>query len=195
MDGWRLLSHPLRSRILAHLRLHGAATSADLARALGSNTGVTSYHLRVLGEAGIVEDTGLGNAKTRLWAAAEVDDDPHAVVTRYADAGPPSDAEDDDGDDTDDLADALWLAHDHVDLLAGRAHTWVDGAGDWPPVWQDECGVRDDAVLVSEEQLAALRAELDAVLARYRRIGAGTPGARRVGAWTALLPLDPLRRG
>ncbi|WP_370893824.1 winged helix-turn-helix domain-containing protein [Janibacter sp. GXQ6167] len=196
MDGWRLLSHPLRSRILAHLRLHGAATSADLARALGTNTGVTSYHLRVLGEAELVEDTGLGNAKTRLWAASEAAPDPNAVTTRFADDGPVGDADSaDDGDDVEDLADALWLAHDHVDLLAGRAHTWVDGAQAWPPVWQDECGVRDDAVLVSEEQLAALRAELDAVLARYRRIGAGTPGARRVGAWTALIPLDPLRRG
>ncbi len=193
MDGWRLLSHPLRSRILAHLRLHGAATSADLARALGTNTGVTSYHLRVLGEAGLTEDTGLGNAKTRLWAAAEAEHDPNAVTTRFVDDGSaPDDA--DETDDVADLADALWLAHDHVDLLAGRAHAWVDGADAWPPVWQDECGVRDDAVLVSEEQLAALRAELDAVLARYRRIGAGTPGARRVGAWTVLTPLDPLRR-
>lgn len=46
-------------------------------------------------------------------------------------------------------------------------------------------------MLVGEEQLTALRAELDEVVARYRRIGAGTPGARRVTAYTALLPVDP----
>ncbi|MGO1167099.1 MAG: winged helix-turn-helix domain-containing protein, partial [Janibacter sp.] len=51
---WRLLAHPLRSRILAHLRLHGGATAADLARALSSNTGASSYHARVLAEAGLV---------------------------------------------------------------------------------------------------------------------------------------------
>ena len=53
---WRLLAHPLRSRILAHLRLHGGATAADLARALSSNTGATSYHTRVLAEAGLVTE-------------------------------------------------------------------------------------------------------------------------------------------
>mgnify|MGYP007123797958 CR=1 FL=1 len=38
-------------------------------------------------------------------------------------------------------------------------------------------------------RLAALRAELGAVLERYRRRGAGTPGARRVSAVVALTPL------
>ena len=74
-DRWRTLAHPLRSRLLAHLRLHGAASGAELARELGTNTGATSYHLRVLEDAGLVEDTGLGNAKTRVWAIAEDDDE------------------------------------------------------------------------------------------------------------------------
>ena len=84
-DAWRLLAHPLRSRILAHLRLHGGATAAELARALGTNTGATSYHVRVLESAGLVEDTGLGNAKTRVWAIAddESDDDDHPADSRH----------------------------------------------------------------------------------------------------------------
>ena len=47
----------------------------------------------------------------------------------------------------------------------------------------------DREVLVDETQLAALRTELGAVLDRYRRRGAGTPGARRVTAVVALTPL------
>ncbi|WP_192900738.1 ArsR/SmtB family transcription factor [Microbacterium sp. RG1] len=42
----RALAHPLRSRILSRLRTHGPATATELASALGTNSGATSYHLR-----------------------------------------------------------------------------------------------------------------------------------------------------
>ena len=176
---WRLLAHPLRSRILAHLRLHGGATAADLARALGSNTGATSYHARVLAEAGLLTDTGLGDGRSRVWAAAEEDEE--AGLDTTVAVSTISDAEE--------LADALWLAHDLVDHHAQRQHAWIDAQVSWPLVWQEECGIDDGEVLVDETQLAALRAELGAVLERYRRRGAGTPGARRVTAVVALTPL------
>lgn len=176
---WRLLAHPLRSRILAHLRLHGGATAADLARALSSNTGATSYHARVLAEAGLVTDTGLGDGRSRVWAAADEDEaggvDTSVAVSTISDA--------------DELADALWLAHDLVDHHAQRLHGWVDAQVSWPLVWQEECGLDDTEVLVDETQLAALRTELRDVLDRYRRRGAGTPGARRVTAVVGLTPL------
>lgn len=183
--GWRVLAHPLRSAIVAQLRLHGGATSAELARALRTHTGATSYHLRALERAGLVEDTGLGNAKTRVWALREADDDDDDEGD--ADTG-------DDGSTSNPAEDAAmddWLVHDYTDHFTRRAHAWADDRHSWAPVWQDECGLRDAPVLVSEEQVAALRSELDEVLARYRRIGAGTPGARRVVAYTALLPVDP----
>lgn len=176
---WRLLAHPLRSRILAHLRLHGGSTAADLARALGTNTGATSYHTRVLAEAGLVEDTGLGDGRSRVWAASE-EDEGSGVDTSVAVSAI---------DDAEDLADALWLAHDLVDHHAQRQHAWIDAQVAWPLVWQEECGIDDGEVLVDETQLTALRAELRAVLERYRRRGAGTPGARRVTAVVALTPL------
>lgn len=176
---WRLLSHPLRSRILAHLRLDGAATAAELARALGSNSGAMSYHARVLARAGMLVDTGLGDGRSRVWAVAEDE----------ADEGPDTSVAVSTIDDSDELADALWLAHDHVDHHAQRLHSWVDAQVSWPTVWQEECGLDEREVLVDETQLAALRAELDAVLERYRRRGAGTPGARRVTAVVGLTPL------
>lgn len=179
-QSWRLLAHPLRSRIVAHLRLHGGGTSAELARELSSNTGATSYHLRVLERSGLVEDTGLGNAKTRVWALPDEDEVGDDLVVRTT-AAP---------DDPETAADDLWLAHDHVEHLAARAHAWVDASHEWPLVWQEEAGLHDFAVLVDEEQLDALRAELGEVMARYRRIGAGTPGARRVAVTVAIHPID-----
>src|SRR5690625_2999971 len=81
----RVLAHPLRSRLLARLRLEGPATATVLARELGTNTGATSYHLRRLAAVDLVEDTSLGSGRERVWKAAheghswfesDFDDDP-----------------------------------------------------------------------------------------------------------------------
>ncbi|RNI21538.1 winged helix-turn-helix domain-containing protein [Flexivirga caeni] len=174
-DRLRALAHPMRSRLLAQLRVHGSATATQLAAALGTHTGATSYHLRRLAEAGLIEGTGTGVGKRRVWAAAAQQDR----------------AEEPELLDEDDLAAAQWLQHDYVEHFAERANAWVDASADWPGSWRADCGLTDHPVLVTPEQLTALAAELAEVLERYRRAGAGTPGARRVAAYTALLPIDP----
>ncbi|MDX3308909.1 helix-turn-helix domain-containing protein [Streptomyces sp. NPDC054884] len=66
----KALAHPRRQRVLQHVALHGPATSATLARALGLNTGATSYHLRELARYGFVEETGgttTGVARRERW--------------------------------------------------------------------------------------------------------------------------------
>src|SRR4051794_23182232 len=52
----KALAHPLRQRMLQTLGEHGEANSTTIAKALGENTGTTSYHLRVLADAGIIEE-------------------------------------------------------------------------------------------------------------------------------------------
>lgn len=52
----KALSHPRRHAVFQQLTLLGPATSASLARAMGLNTGATSYHLRELAKHGFVED-------------------------------------------------------------------------------------------------------------------------------------------
>ncbi|MEV8375008.1 helix-turn-helix domain-containing protein [Kribbella sp. NPDC056861] len=69
----RALSHPMRNRMLGLLRLYGPATATTLAARLGVNTGATSYHLRQLADAGLVEeDDERGNARDRWWKAAHL---------------------------------------------------------------------------------------------------------------------------
>lgn len=66
----KALAQPRRQQMLQHLTVHGPATSATLARALGLNTGATSYHLRELARYGFVEETaGTGNGRERWWRA------------------------------------------------------------------------------------------------------------------------------
>jgi DNA-binding transcriptional ArsR family regulator len=74
LEALRALAHPRRLRIRQYLELNGPATSAMLARALGLNTGATSYHLRELAQHGFVEDVPeRTHGRERWWRAAEVD--------------------------------------------------------------------------------------------------------------------------
>jgi DNA-binding transcriptional ArsR family regulator len=71
---WKALSHPLRQEILRHIGEHGSATSTTLAEALGESTGTTSYHLRVLAGAGVIEEVpGQANGRERWWRTFPVD--------------------------------------------------------------------------------------------------------------------------
>jgi len=64
----RTLAHPMRQRILRRLREAGPATSTTLARDLGENSGIMSYHLRLLAEHDFVREVaGRGQGRERWW--------------------------------------------------------------------------------------------------------------------------------
>ena len=68
----RALAHPLRQRILRHLHKTGPATSTTLAQDLGGNSGIMSYHLRLLAEHGFVEEVAeRGHGRERWWRASQ----------------------------------------------------------------------------------------------------------------------------
>ncbi len=71
---WKAMSHPLRREMLQYLSRHDAATSTTIAAALGENTGVTSYHLRVLADAGVIEEIPeRGHGRERWWRSVPAD--------------------------------------------------------------------------------------------------------------------------
>lgn len=177
----RTLAHPLRSRLLAELRVHGEATGTDLAAALGTHTGATSYHLRRLAEVGLVEDTGTGTGRRRVWRAAPT---PDTLSPGWSEEEPL---------DADDAQAVDWLAQDYLAHFGDRAQTWLRERAEWEQTWQQVCGLEDHTVQVTAEQATAMRAELVEVLERYRRVGQGNPAAKRVVVYTCPLPVD--RRG
>jgi DNA-binding transcriptional ArsR family regulator len=63
----RGLAHPLRLQLLHVLRADGPATATQLARRLGESSGSTSYHLRALHRAGMVEEAEQRNGRERWW--------------------------------------------------------------------------------------------------------------------------------
>lgn len=171
----KVLAHPLRSRLLSLLRRRGPSTATALAGVLETNSGSTSYHLRKLASVGLVEDTGEGRGKERLWRASTEEH------TWY-----PSDFE---GDD--DAQSALrWLERDYLRHFTQQMDRWIDVSETWPQTWQDCSGVSDMTVLVTAEQLSTLREELNDVVAKYRRVGQGNPDAKRIAVYAYAFPLD-----
>jgi DNA-binding transcriptional ArsR family regulator len=172
----RVLAHPLRSRLLSRLRTNGPATATDLAAALTTNTGATSYHLRKLESVGLVIDTGEGEGKRRLWRAST---DFHSWTNSAF-------------RDDEDAATALeWLQRDYVRQLAEKTERWLDAAPSWPAEWVDVFGLNDTFVHVTPEQMRELNARLNALLAEYRSIGDGDPRARRASVYIVARPMDP----
>src|SRR5580658_10852023 len=77
VEALRVLAHPMRQRILRYLRQAGPATSTTLARDLGENSGIMSYHLRLLGEHDFVREVaGRGQGRERWW---EVSPEPMGI--------------------------------------------------------------------------------------------------------------------
>ena len=172
----KVLAHPLRSRLLSRLRTNGPATATDLAAALTTNTGATSYHLRKLESVGLVIDTGEGEGKRRLWRAST---DFHSWTNSAF-------------RDDEDAATALeWLQRDYVRQLAEKTERWLDAAPSWPAEWVDVFGLNDTFVHVTPEQMRELNARLNALLAEYRSIGDGDPRARRASVYIVARPMDP----
>jgi DNA-binding transcriptional ArsR family regulator len=172
----RVLAHPLRARLLGRLRLEGPATATGLAAALGTNTGATSYHLRQLAEAGLVEeDPGAGHGRERVWRSA------HDVTSwqRNAYAGDP-----------DATAAADWLAGYQISVFAEQAEAWQRAIGDEPVEWRAAAAFSDYFLRLSAGQLDGLLKELDDVVERHRRDTEADPApdARQVSLYLGGMP-------
>jgi DNA-binding transcriptional ArsR family regulator len=60
--------------MLRYLARHEAATATTIAAALGENTGTTSYHLRVLADAGVIEEIPeRAHGRERWWRSVPAD--------------------------------------------------------------------------------------------------------------------------
>lgn len=148
------LAHPLRSRILAALRLYGPATASTLATRLNSNSGKTSYHLRKLAEAGLVnEETDRGDARDRWWSSAHTGTSWRSTDFR---------------DDPDDRAADTWLVNKNAQLHARWITDWVSSLDEWSDEWISAADQSDYMIRLTPERLGKLTAELHETIQRYQ---------------------------
>lgn len=149
------------------------ATSAQLARALGLNTGATSYHLRELARHGFVEEVPeRAQGRQRWWQ-------PVANDFRF----PPRSRQGDDLRTALDEVTRLSFAAD-VDALM----RWMaEGQG----AWADAVPYSRGTIRVTVEELHVFFEEYIALVNKYARRGEPLPpGARTVATRFLALPGD-----
>ena len=154
----RALAHPMRMRLLGLLRLDGPATATVLAQRVDTNSGQTSYHLRQLAEAGLVEDDpdlggGGGGGRERWWRAAH--DGTSWVSTDFVD--------DPDARAADSFLVGLVLRR-HADDLGG----WHETRDELSTEWLDASDVSDFWLDIGPRRLREMQAEIHAVILRYK---------------------------
>ena len=168
----RALGSKVRQTILDHLS-RGPSTSAMLARALDSNSGVTSYHLRELAKAGLIErDVSQGRA--RFWRLAHGD-------VRFRDPQESS---------------VPSTAQSVIDRRLAGLSTLVDGylrRDDLDPAWREAALFSQSALTLTAEQLAEFAHAYLELVRRWSetaRTQTGVPETRAVRLALFAFPTD-----
>lgn len=145
----KALSHPVRLTMLGRLRADGPATASSLAVQLGLNSGATSYHLRQLAEAGLIEeDATRGNKRDRWWRATH-----ESTVTE------PSRVQD--------VEERAVLGAYHRVVAHQAAQQIEQAAGEvaeLPTEWADLVGASDYNVYLTPEQVRRVKSAVHEVL-------------------------------
>jgi predicted ArsR family transcriptional regulator len=176
----KALVHPLRIGMLGILRADGPATSSELARKLGTNSGATSYHLRQLERHGfIVEVPEMGTTRERFWQAAHE----YSILERSR---------------MNEDADAVVLI-DEVMRLGSRLREaevveWIGSQDDWGAEWTDASANDDYLLQVSRDELSELVDGIRSLIGRMatRRTGDVQADAEAVRVHLVAFPIsDP----
>jgi DNA-binding transcriptional ArsR family regulator len=168
----RAMVHPLRMQIVDALRDEGPLTATRLGELLGESSGAMSYHLRVLAEAGVIEeDTELGNARERWWRRSTL---------LYI----PTDAEDPSGRAVELSARHLQLSRDEEALRQFVAHMEA-----LPTEWRGAAFTGNFTVHLTAEEVFDLGLEILERIEELRRpLEDRPPDAKRVSITFRALP-------
>lgn len=176
----RALSHPARLAILDHLQHIEAATATECAEVCGLSPSATSYHLRAMDRAGLVEQApSRGDARERLWRTTLREG--YEVDTHAPDQSP----------------EVRRAALDLVDTILLRDQTQVQQylarVEKEPPEWYAVTRMIDGTLLMTAEELGRLNAAVTRLFEPYRRRVRtdAPPDARVISAMFRAFPSYP----
>ncbi|MFI5839568.1 ArsR/SmtB family transcription factor [Catenuloplanes sp. NPDC051500] len=176
----RALAHPARLAIMEHLGSTGeSVTATSCAEVAGLSPSATSYHLRALAKAGLVEEApSRGDGRERLW---------QPTVPAFAiDAG--QDATDDVRAAESALVDAF-LQRDFE-----RIRTWARSAHLAPPEWYNVGQLSSIVCTMTPDEALAVSQAISDLVDPYRSRTRTAPpdNARTVVIHYAATPRDVL---
>lgn len=177
----RALAHPARMAILVAMQAGRSGTATEFAELCELSPSATSYHLRALARAGLVEEApGRGDGRERIWQAAS--DLASGFEIRSGPAAGPETLR------AEQEFALAYLAYRDAQVRASIAR-W----GDESQEWYDATEFADSTVLVTANELTEIGAALRAVVDPYRRSNRPEPppGARSVEVMIRLIPGRP----
>jgi DNA-binding transcriptional ArsR family regulator len=150
----KAVAHPLRRRLLDVLRVDGPSMPSVLARNTGQAVANVSHHMRVLADAGLVEEAPelARNRKEHWWR----------MVDRQLSWNPTDFAADPADLATAEAAESIGLQR-QIDLVA----TWLGSPASREEPWTTSAFSTDAWLRLSPAELAELGAEIQQVIDRY----------------------------
>ncbi|MGW4501228.1 ArsR/SmtB family transcription factor [Micromonospora sp. NPDC004336] len=174
----RALAHPARLAITEHLSsIEAGATATECAEIVGLSPSATSYHLRELAKAGLVEPAPTrGDARERVWRTVSSSWTVEAGRAAAPEARAAERA----------LVEA-WLARD-----LERSREWLRRVPDEPAEWYAASRLADSQLVLTADELRELNEAVDRLLEPYRKRTRvdPPPSARTVSLNYKALPLD-----
>jgi DNA-binding transcriptional ArsR family regulator len=173
----RALAHPARLTILQHLGFGATATATQAAELVGLTPSATSYHLRALARAGLIEAApGRGDGRERVWRTQ--------LGGYTVDVGPDSDPE-------------TWAAQrELIDTFlvweAARVQQYLAKVEDEPPEWYSATVLSETVLTLTAEELTQLNEQIQKLIRPYRRRTRTDPpaAARSVSVMFRAFPVD-----
>lgn len=177
----RVLAHPTRLRLLGLLRERGAQTAAQLGDVVDEAPGTVSYHLSRLASIDLIQaaEPRSTDRRERWWQAA-------TPLTSWD----PADLL----DDPDRLAASAALQKSIAQAYAARFTEYVDASPTLPREWVAAAASGDRSLRLTAKELAALRAELEAVVERWLEAGAAHDPSIDDGAEPVVVVYQAYRR-
>lgn len=147
----RALSHPTRWTIIEVLGAERTATATRCAEYSGESVASCSYHLGMLAKYGFVEHTPGADGREKPWR-----------LTRRDQSWRASDLE------PDAAMAAETLSEVFIDHEVAQMKDWVRRASREPMPWQEAAGISGRTLHCTPEELVALQAGFDELLAPFR---------------------------
>lgn len=145
-ESFKGLAHPMRVALLTLLRADGPATASQLAEALDTTSGATSYHLRQLARHGFIEEqVGTGSARERYWSArhlatklnrGDLAEDPESLAL------------------LDEIMRAISMSRE------SEVQAFLATQDEWGPEWEEAVALDDHFIRMNAAELAQLRGEI-----------------------------------
>ncbi|MFI7025831.1 helix-turn-helix domain-containing protein [Micromonospora sp. NPDC049900] len=151
----RALAHPTRLRLLGELRLRGPQSVGMLSDVVDEAVGSVSYHLSKLAEHGFVQEAPecARNRRERWWRAAHATTSWEPLETL---------------DDPERKVASDLLRRAVLERYQAALNSYLAAEATFEPEWVRGTASSDNAYHLTAAQLRELRADLEALAARWR---------------------------